>query len=229
MKRITQKIKAIIFDMDGTIIDSEGIWEQAKSKALADFDIQYDLPEHQVFFTSLIGLSPQQTEGITKDFFGLALPEGALTEATGVHANKLFMQEVAFIKGFELFHQRLQELQVPTGLATNCDLNNLSTIVEKVNMTRFFGSHIYAAAHVDYKHKPDPAVFLHTAQQLGVDPSACVVFEDSNFGFQAAKAAGMKCVAIKSSGNGQNLDMVTTAISDYSEAEKALVHVCESW
>lgn len=229
MNRITQKIKAIIFDMDGTIIDSEAIWGQAKRKALADFGIQHGLPEHQVFFTSLIGLSPYQEAGKIKEFFGLSLPEDALIAATGVHANKLFMQEIAFIKGFELFHQRLQKLQVPTGLATNCDLDNLSTIVEKVNMTRFFGNHIYAAAHVDYKHKPDPAVFLHTAQQLGVDPSACVVFEDSNFGFQAAKAAGMRCVAIKSSGNGQKLEMVATAIGDYAEAEEALIQVCEGW
>jgi len=81
---------------------------------------------------------------------------------------------------------------------------------------------MYCVADVNFVPKPDPAIFLHSASQLGVKPEDCVVFEDSIFGFNAAKAAGMKCIGIKNELNLKHLDKVNDAIENYYQAEDAL-------
>jgi len=91
-----------------------------------------------------------------------------------------------------------------------------------MSLYKFFGANLYCIEDVGNKAKPKPDIFLHTAKKLNVTPSECIVFEDSLFGFQAARAAGMKCIAIKNSINQNNLKLVQQAISSYHEAEAAL-------
>ena len=87
-----------------------------------------------------------------------------------------------------------------------------------MNLTKFFGANIYHIGHVENKVKPDPAVFLHAAEKLNVNPSECVVFEDSIFGFEAAKQAGMKCVAIQHPHNENHRHEVHGSITSYDDA-----------
>ena len=91
-----------------------------------------------------------------------------------------------------------------------------------MDLTQFFGANQYCIAAVGNKAKPNPAIFLHAAKQLNVEPHECVVFEDSIAGFKAAQAAGMKCIAIKNSLNKDSLELVDSAIESYHEAEEAL-------
>jgi len=172
MEHIKKKVKAIIFDMDGTIIDTEAIWKN-----------------------------------VTLD---------VLKELKG---------DIAFIEGFKEFHTTLREHNIPTGIATNASESHLQQISEQLKFKDMFGAHIYSIAHVNYRAKPDPAIFLHVAEKLGVKPEECVVFEDSLPGFSAAKAAGMQCIAIKNSINSGFLDTVHEAIENYHHAHAALTRL----
>ncbi|MBM3887195.1 HAD family phosphatase, partial [Candidatus Dependentiae bacterium] len=102
---------------------------------------------------------------------------------------------------------------------------NLEPLTESMKFHAIFGEHVYGIADVNYIPKPNPTLFLHVAKKLGVKPEECIVFEDSIYGFQAAKAAGMKCIAIKGPNNHHLLEHANAAIDSYHEAIDALKKV----
>lgn len=221
MKNIKNRVKAVIFDMDGTIINTEQIWK----KITFDFLSQHGFAELDdnalTFLRSFSGIGMTHAAEQLKRYFNLAMPlEQIITKKIDL-ANTHFEQTINFIEGFELFHNKLTDHQIPTSIATNATLSNLEKLSKKMNFTKFFGENLYCVDHVG-KAKPDPALFLHAAEKLNVDPAECVVFEDSVYGFQAAKAAGMKCIAIKNDLNQNHLIDIHSAIDTYHDAEEAL-------
>ena len=132
---------------------------------------------------------------------------------------KLATQEGAkFICGFQNFHKQLQAHNILTSLATNANLATLSFLDKKIKLENYFGKNMYCLDHVDHKAKPDPTLFLHAAQKLKVKPQECLVFEDSQAGFHAAKAAGIKCIAIRNDLNKDLLHLADGTIGSYDQA-----------
>lgn len=222
MEEIKKRIKAVIFDMDGTIVDTERIWKQVTLDVLDHYGIQVSDAEKAHFLGQLAGIGLDNAIKIMKDTFNLQQSHEEIRKYKIVCADRHFAATVPFIDGFELFHRKLQQFSISTSIATNATPENLKQIDQRVGLGAFFGSNMYCVADVGYKAKPDPAVFLHSAEKLGVTPDQCIVFEDSMYGFQAAKAAGMKCIAIKNATNAHLLDQVHGAIDSYHEAEDAL-------
>ncbi len=223
MLHVKEKIKAVIFDMDGTIIQTEHIWRQITIRVLMEQCNITELDEqHERFLRSLSGMGLEGSSQAMKDTFKLLTSADELKKRKIELAEAMFDHNIEFIKGFELFHQQLQVNAIPTSIATNAHAAGLKQHAQMLNFERFFGNNMYCVADVNNKAKPDPALFLHAAKQLGAQPEECIVFEDSLYGFQAAQAAGMKCVAIKNSLNQQHLGLVNQAIDDYSQAEDAL-------
>jgi beta-phosphoglucomutase len=225
MEQIKSKFKAIIFDMDGTIIKTDHIWRRVTLEVLEHHGITELTVEQEKFLLTLSGkAAPLSAAALIEQFDLQAELEDVIAHKLAL-ANKYHLGEesvIEFIEGFELFHNKLQLHSIPTSIATNAHPDNLDGIVDKMQFKRFFGSNIYCIGHVDFKPKPDPAVFLHAAKMLGAKPEECVVFEDSIYGFQAAKAAGMKCIAIKNDLNKDLLHHVHDAIDSYHDAEEAL-------
>lgn len=222
MESIKSKFKAIIFDMDGTIIKTEHIWRNVTKEVLVQRGFDTAKPEKIEFLNSLSGMGMHNAVTALKTRFNLADSVEELIAQKIAIADMMFQEQVEFIEGFEVFHEKLQLHTIPTSIATNATPENLRTLATKLNFEKFFGANMYCTADVAYKAKPDPAVFLHAAQMLGVRPEECIVFEDSLPGFLAAKAAGMKCIAIKNSLNHSLLDKVHGAIESYHEAEEIL-------
>lgn len=223
MKKINGKLKAIIFDMDGTIIKTEHIWKDIVHKFLETKGIK-QLTDHQVNLlkqNSSAGLPI--TLGILKRELNLkGSVEELLKQKTAFINNYLEKQQIDFIHGFANFHKRLQENNILSGIATNATIETFDIFNKKIRLDSFFGKNIYTMEHVGNKAKPDPAVFLHTAKQLNVKPEECVIFEDSQVGFDAAKKAGMKCIAIKNEYNQDLLSNVHGVIESYDQADSEL-------
>jgi HAD superfamily hydrolase (TIGR01509 family) len=225
MNEIKNKIKAIIFDMDGTIIDTEKAWRNVTLDVLQKNGFVTLTLEQEEFLGTLSGMGLVNAVIALKKHFNLQQSVEEIAAHKLELANFHLSSNVEFITGFEQFHKRLQDHAIPTSIATNASPENLKHLVKSMNFEKFFGKNIYCIADVQNRAKPDPAVFLHAAKQLGVEPSECIVFEDSLYGFQAAKAAGMKCIAIKNNLNKHLLDQVHDAIDSYHEAEKALKQI----
>jgi HAD superfamily hydrolase (TIGR01509 family) len=222
MKSIKEKFKAIIFDMDGTIIQTEHVWGRVTSDFLIDHGVRNLTEDDKKFLENLAGVDLRKASHLVKERFNLEKSTEEILAYKLTLANNHFENRLEYINGFEDFHSKLREESIPSGVATNAYPHNLQAIVRVMSLNKFFGDHIYCIGDVEYKAKPDPTLFLHVAQKLGVKPEECVIFEDSISGFKAAKAAGIKCIAIKNKNNAQLLDMVDDAIDSYDEAFEVL-------
>lgn len=209
------KYKAIIFDMDGTIIDTEQIWKEATKQLLKNRGIEYT-PEMEA------ELGPQLSGGGMKQ--GCMLIKMAVNLEDDVHtlmteksaiACKLYEQEVKYMTGFLEFMERVQKLNLKVGLATNADDNTLRVTENALELSKHFGQHMYNVSHVNHQPKPDPAMYLHAAEQLGVDPEHCIAIEDSAHGIRAAKAANMFCIGYNSSRNHHQVKDSDLIVDEY--------------
>lgn len=220
--RYHKPIKAIIFDMDGTIVDTELVWERATKKPLEKRGVTSFTQEEEDFLDSFAGSGIEDWAYQVKNVFKLEDHHHVIAAEAVSNAAEGFAGDLTFIEGFEAFHSFISRKGLPSCIATNTRQEAFDSIIERLKFKGFFGEHLYSIDHVGGLAKPDPKVFLHAAEQLGVDPSECLVFEDSIFGFQAASAAGMRCVAIKNRRNKDLLMHVDYAVNDYHEAIQLL-------
>lgn len=211
--------------MDGTIIKTEEIWINAIKQVLTTRNITTITESQKKMFDDSAGMGLTPGLQLLKDEFNLPESVYDLVHETKMSAIAQFNKGVSFITGFEDFHKKLREHFIPTSIATNADEISLAALSTKLNLPLFFGQNIYHIGHVQNKAKPDPAVFLHAAKQLQVNPQECIVFEDSPAGFGAANAANMKCIAIKNDVNKKHIHKVHGAIDSYFEAEDEIIKV----
>jgi beta-phosphoglucomutase len=201
---------AVIFDMDGVICHTNPY----HSLAFREFFSKRDLaPSDEEFAEHMFGKSNsyilshflnRTIEG--KEFLQLE------DEKEGLF-RKIYEPHISPISGLVEFIANLQANGAKLGVATSAPFANLDLILSKVDIRRHFSS-MMASEDVK-KHKPDPEVYLTTAQNLGVTPSQCVVFEDSFSGISAALNADMKVVGVLSSHTKDELPPCDLYVRDY--------------
>ena len=183
----------LLFDSDGTLVDSEAINTEALADELALFNIAEDK-------TSLLTrYRGWQFKAILEELSALhgvelnsAFETAFRARASGYFAEKL--EPVAHIR------DALLQLQHVKCIASNAPMNKLTQVLDKTALSEFFNGNLFSAYDIS-RFKPDPALFLHAAQMMQFDASKCIVVEDSEVGVQAAIAAAMKCVHYKPGGN----------------------------
>lgn len=225
MKYIKSKIKAVIFDMDGTIIDSEHVWKKVIVDTIKKEGVELTPTVIEILKSCFGANLYDVTKKLKTELKLKASIEILMTKKIAL-AEQYFQDakenEIQFIKGFQAFHKLLTENQIPTSIATNSGISVLRHISTRMNFKRFFGSNIYSAEHVENKPKPDPALFLYAANQLNAQPHECIVFEDSGAGFKAANAAGIKCIGIQNDVFKDDLKLANHVINNYNEAVDAI-------
>ncbi len=210
------KYKAIIFDMDGTIVDSELIWQEAGHELIRRRNIELSDKQKKELRSRLHGGALSDSCTIIKEFAELPEPVGQLIQEKVSIAHTLYAQGINFIEGFLPFHKKAQQMQLKMAIATNGTADFVAVTDKVLNLSRLFGKHLYNMAHVS-RAKPAPDVFLYAARQLAVDPEQCIAIEDSAHGIHAAKEAGMFCVGINTSKTPEKLQEAHVIVNEYHE------------
>ena len=184
---------AVIFDMDGVLVNSNPFHIQKWAELLNDHKIPFNEKELP---RQILG---QRNDHAFRLFFGSQMDEQemrcleARLEANFRQAFRLHAKPLA---GLEALILQLRAAQIPLALASSAMRQNVDFVVDALGFRPYFRS-IMSGEDV-HLPKPQPEIYLKTAERLGVKPSACVAFEDSFVGIEAVKSAGMKCVAIAS-------------------------------
>lgn len=212
------KIKAIIFDMDGTVIDTEHIWDKATKDLLAQRNVILNQDEwlKVMNHTRGIGLTPGCT--YLKECFNFTDEIPTLIEELRKRAHQGFYTDLRFIEGFTNFHCLVRAQGLKNGIATNADKTTVHIVNKSLRLNQFFGKHIYDITHVK-RPKPDPAIYLHAAAQLNADPADCIAIEDSAHGITAAKNAGIFCIGINTAKNRDTLKEADLIIECYQDLD----------
>lgn len=183
-------IKAVIFDMDGTLIDSMWLWKAIDIEYLHKFG--YDLPDD--LQKSIEGKSFTETADYFKQRFNIPDSVEVIKAEWNRMAWAYYEKRVTLKEQVEDFLQHLNDNEIVVGIGTSNSKEMVGLIVDKFNLGDYFGS-IRTSCEVA-AGKPSPDIYLKVAEDLGVKPEECLVFEDVPMGIMAAKNAGMKCCAI---------------------------------
>jgi sugar-phosphatase len=184
-------INTVIFDMDGLLIDSEPLWEQAATKVFEEYDIRLTPTQ----YATTTGL---RTREFLQWWFTMYKVDEKYVAAAENQIIKLVIdlvhQKCKPMPGVEYIFNFFMAQKFKIGLASSSPLNLIDTVVDLLGIRKKI--HVFAsAANLPYG-KPHPQVYLNCATQLQALPLQCICFEDSFNGLIAAKAARMKCVVV---------------------------------
>jgi beta-phosphoglucomutase-like phosphatase (HAD superfamily) len=213
------KYKAIIFDMDGTIIDSNDVWSAAMESYIKDQGIAYTKKLVKELTPQVCGLGLPESSKVMKSYLKLEHTPYQIEQEMTRRAVILLEQKIRFIDGFVEFHKLALSHGLKTGIATNADDDSLAVAKRTMDLKQFFGTHIYSISDVDNICKPKPDLYLHAAQKMGVDPKDCVAIEDSSHGIKAAVAADMLCFGINTGKDHSLLQDAHVIIEGYHEID----------
>jgi len=213
------KYAAVIFDLDGTIINSERMWKQATVCMLKSKGIQLTDGIKKELEEKCHGIGIIESGKLLKQYFNLKESPQELIDAQNMLVVSSYAQETTLIDGFVPFYKKIEKLQVKKGIATNADTKSINLANNKFNLKQYFGSHIYCVDDVNNICKPKPDVYLHAAKKLEVKPEQCIAIEDSKLGIQAAKNAGMFCIGINTNKNRNALEQADYIVDTYEEID----------
>jgi len=214
------KYSAVIFDMDGTISDTENIWIEATKQVITSHGIEYTQNVHTHVRSQVQGMALHEACLFIQQEFALTTRVADLIKQKAAFAQNMYQKELTFINGFEQFISTLTRQHTQDiAIATNASKLTIATTNAALDLEQHFGSHIYGIDRVGNQAKPNPAIYLYAANQLGVDPTCCIAIEDSAHGINAAKAAGMYCIGINSSGERHQLDTADRIIDSYHDLD----------
>ena len=188
-------IQAVIFDLDGVIVDTAHYHFVAWQRLANELGITFTEKENE----RLKGVSRMHSLEIILEIGGVVLSE-AKKEELATKKNGWFVEYIEAMRPEEIFKGvkqmliSLREKGFKVALASSS--KNAETVLRLLEIKGLFDTVVDGTMII--KSKPDPEIFLLAASKVGVNPSECVVFEDAEAGVEAALAAGMKCVGVGS-------------------------------
>jgi HAD superfamily hydrolase (TIGR01509 family) len=184
-------IKAVIFDMDGLLVDSEPFWQQAHIAVVGQEG--HVLTENDV--RQMAGRGTSSVVRLWQERFGWPdAKNSAITAAIVAKVTDLARNDAEAKPGVYQLISLLHEHTIPMAVASSSAQSLIDVIIAKLHILH--DMQVVHSAESELRSKPYPDVFLTTAQLLNVSPADCLVFEDSANGVKAAVAAGMNCIAV---------------------------------
>jgi beta-phosphoglucomutase len=213
-------LRAVIFDFDGVIVDSEMVHFEAFNKALKSYEVRISKEQ---YFEEYLGLTD-------RDLLRTLVKEGRLKinesqiETIARKKTQIFEEtakQAPVIDGVREFLELLEQNDITTAICSGALSAEIGMILKNANLRRFF--EVIVSAEQAAKGKPAPDGFLITLEKLNekahelIKANQCVVIEDSRWGLEAAKSAGMHTVAVTNSYGADELKLAEIVVDSLSE------------
>lgn len=182
--------RALIFDMDGTVVDNMRFHEDAWGRLLSQHGLPFDPVS---FFANTAGMASDE---ILRPLFPDAGPDeiASLGKDKEVFYREAYRPHIAALPGLLELMARADAAGVPMALASAAPPGNIDVVIDTLGLRPRFATII--APSQGFRGKPNPDLFLGAAERLAVAPESCLVFEDAPNGIEAARRAGMRAVAM---------------------------------
>jgi HAD superfamily hydrolase (TIGR01509 family) len=210
-------IWALIFDVDGVVADTEALNARASVLMFQELHGVTVQPED---FQPFIGHGDERyVEGVAEQY-GVRIDTQAAVDRRAENFFKLLQNEPlpAAPGVLELVQAARQDPEVKIAIATSGQKAKQFPVIEGTGLKLEWFDAVITGDDVDRK-KPDPQIYLRTAERLGLPPDRCVVFEDAPAGVEAAKAAGMACVAVTTSAPADALQAADVVVASLAEID----------
>ncbi|MFD2037573.1 hexitol phosphatase HxpB [Belliella marina] len=202
--------KAVIFDMDGVIINSEMFWKQAEYEVFTSLGVNVTAVESAL-------TKSMTTSEVTNFWYHISPWEGKdhkdVEQMVISRVIELIETEDCQIEGVKDFIELLKEKHYKIGLATNSPQRIIPTVLKKLGIEGLFDAVL--SAEFEIKGKPDPTIYFNAAKKLNTDPADCIVIEDSHSGMLAAKNAGMTVIAFTNENPEAEFDIADFKINSF--------------
>lgn len=212
-------IEAVIFDMDGVLIDSEPLHFEVDEMVLKH--LQIDKGKH--YLERFVGYTNPAMWKIIKEEYQLEQSiEGLIELQMRIKLDYLEKSNYVAIDGVLELLNKIQAKKIPLAIASSSPRIFIEAVIDKIQIARYFTTWI--SGEEVPESKPAPDVFLGAAAMLNVQPENCIVIEDSKSGTIAAKSAGMKCIGFQNPNSGnQDLSEADYIFDSFTELHKRLL------
>ncbi|MDG1779001.1 MAG: HAD family phosphatase [Flavobacteriaceae bacterium] len=207
-------LKAVLFDMDGVIVDTEPLHHKAYQQMFSEVGIDVSSEMYE-------GFTGQSTYGICVQlcsYFKLHQDPQELVQIKRNNFTKLFFEDddLQLLEGVKDLILDYHANGLALVLASSASMFTINNITKRFGLNQYFKDKLSGA---DLKaSKPHPEIFINAASSAGVSPNECIVIEDSTNGIKAAKSAGIFCIAYKSEhSKNQDYTLADMLISNYEE------------
>jgi beta-phosphoglucomutase len=207
--------RAFIFDMDGTIVDNMAFHTDSWLAFFARRGKTYDA---EAFFRETAGAHGRE---ILRERLGKDIPDdeiAVLAQEKDALYREMYAPHRKTIQGFDELVAKARTRGIPLAVATGSGPGNIDFLLDGLGIRRYFAA-VAGSADV-MRGKPHPDVFLKAAEQLGIAPEKCVVFEDAPLGVEAARRAGMRAIVLTTTLPAEafaGYDNVIRIVRDFSE------------
>ena len=187
---MSQAFRAVLFDLDGVLADSEPWWTKIDAALLAEHGVTYRGEYHR----EVLGVSYPVAIEFYRNAFNISAPAAELMRRRAQIAAEFFAQHIDLFPGAAAVLQELREMNLPLAVGTSSVSTSARPFLDRHHLTPFFEA-IVTGDEVE-RGKPHPDIYLRAAEKLGAAPEACLVIEDALSGIAAGKAANMTVAAI---------------------------------
>jgi HAD superfamily hydrolase (TIGR01509 family) len=180
---------AVVFDLDGVLLDSEQVWNEAKEALVRERGGQWrdEAPQR------MMGMSSPEWSAYLRDELGVELEPEQISDAIVTRLEQIYRERLPLLDGAVEAVERLAE-HWPLGLASSSNREIIDLFLELSGLAPCF--EVTLSSEEVVRGKPAPDVYLEVARRLAAEPTACVAIEDSANGITAARAAGVAVIAL---------------------------------
>jgi len=210
-----ERSRAVVFDMDGVIVDSEAQWKPLEREFLsAEVD-----GWSEEYHARLVGMGVEDVYAHLTREHGLHMDKADFLERSEKVARQVYLERVSLVEGFEAFLAELRARGTPTAIASSSPHRWISLVLERFKLASRFDA-VVSSDDVGGRTKPQPDVYLEAAARLQLPPASCLAVEDSAIGLEAAKRAGLRAAALRTTHNlAQNLSRADLELNGFQHAD----------